>query len=80
MHKISYNTAYGLKIFVCVLVFLNYLKMYKINAWYLSYIMYGYYRKKNMRSVYSSFAGKQNVCNTVVFICLYFEMLAVTSV
>ena len=42
IHKMSYITAYRLKIFECVLALLNYLNVYKINVWYTSFIMYDY--------------------------------------
>ena len=39
--KISYISAYRLKISKGVLVLLNYLNLYKISEWYIPFIMYG---------------------------------------
>ena len=45
MQKMLHITAYGLKILKNILVFSNYLNLYKINEWYLSFIMYGHHLK-----------------------------------
>ena len=45
IYKIFYITSYKLKIFECVLVSLNCLNLYKINAWYISFILYGHHLK-----------------------------------
>ena len=44
LHKISCIMGWRLKIFEGVSVLLNYLNLYKIKYWYISFIMYGHIR------------------------------------